>query len=230
MARVLVIADQQEPFSHEDYLLFLKTVQIKYRTCDVVHVGDEIDFHALSDYDHDPDGFSAGHELLEAIKKLKPYYRAFPKMKICNSNHVARLLKRAFKSGIPRVCIREFKQVIGAPKGWEWADEWEIDRVLYRHGIGYSGTQGALNAGKDRFMSCVIGHLHADAGILYFHNGKETIFGMNVGCGMDSDSYAARYGKDHRKKAVTSCGVVLEGRPQLIPMILNHKRRWDGEV
>lgn len=226
---VLAIADTQHPFDHEDYLPFLLEVKKKYKCDTVVHVGDEIDNHALGDYDHDPDGYSAGHELLKAIERLKPYQNAFPEMFICDSNHTARILKRAFKSGIPRGYMREFKEVINAPRKWKWDESWEFDGVLYKHGLGYTGTLGALNAAKDAHKPCVIGHLHSDAGILYFNNGKELIFGMNVGCGIDAAAYAFRYGKDCRKKPVTSCGAITSGRPYLLTMNLV-KGRWDGVV
>ena len=228
MSRVLVIADLQSPFEHRDYLNFLKCVQSKYRCETVVCVGDEVDHHCLGDYDHDPDGFSAGHELEQAIRHLEPYYKAFPKVKICTSNHPERIVKRAFKSGIPSAYMKNFKEVIQAPIGWLWADRWEIDSVAYKHGVGFSGTMGALNAAKDQFKSCVIGHLHADAGLLYFSNGDAVIFGMNVGSGIDNSAYAFKYGKNCRKKPVLSCGIVIEGRPQLITMNLDRNGRWDG--
>lgn len=229
MARVLVIADQQSPFEHRDYLDFLKEIRSKYLTDTTVHIGDEIDHHALGDYDHDPDGYSAGHELGAAIDKLTPYYRAFPKLKLCESNHTMRIIKRAFKSGIPIRYMKDFRDVIGAPRGWVWAPKWIIDDAVYKHGLGYSGTMGAINAAKDELRSCVIGHLHSDAGILYWSNGTKTMFGMNVGCGIDSNEYAFAYGKHCRKKPVLSAGIVLNGRPTLITMNLKNGR-WDGLV
>jgi hypothetical protein len=218
MARVLVIADLQTPFEHKKYLSFLKETYKKYRCNEVVCIGDEIDHHALGDYEHDPDGYSAGHELEKAIKHLLLYYKAFPKMLLCESNHTGRILKKAFKNGIPLAYMRDFKEVIGAPSNWKWREKWEIDGVVYKHGMGYSGPLGALNAAKDELRSCVIGHLHADAGILYWSNGSTTLFGMNVGSGIDPTAYAFKYAKYSRKKAVLSCGVVLDGAPYLIPM------------
>lgn len=218
MSKVLCVGDTQIPFDHDDYLSFLKAVQKKYKTNVTVHLGDEIDNCAISDYDHDPDGFSAGHELQKAIDRLRPYYKAFPKMLICRSNHVERIIKRVMKAGIPMAHIKEFKDVIGAPPGWKWSDEFVIDGVCYIHGKGYSGNQGALNAAKDRGMSTVIGHLHADSGLLFYNSGKKTIFGLNVGCGIDPKAYAFAYGKDCRKKPVLSCGVVIDGEPHLIRM------------
>jgi predicted phosphodiesterase len=102
MKRILVIADTQHPFQHEDYLAFLKAVAKKFETNTVVHVGDEVDHHALSDFDKDPDGMSAGDELKKAIDELKPYYKAFPKMYLCESNHTSRIFRKAYKVGILR--------------------------------------------------------------------------------------------------------------------------------
>jgi predicted phosphodiesterase len=230
MPRVLVISDTQCPFVHKHYLYFLKEVYRRHKCDTVVHVGDEIDHHAMSDYAPDPDGYSAGHELVAAIEILKPYYQAFPKVMVCESNHRARILKRAYKSGIPVRYMKDFKEVIEAPDGWRWAEKWEIDKVGYKHGCGYSGTMGALNAAKDEMKSCVIGHLHSDAGLLFWSNGLETIFGMNVGCGIDQESYAFAYAKTSRKKAVLSCGVVIDGKPQLILMRTNKHGEWVGNL
>ena len=48
---------------------------------------------------------------------------------------------------------------------------------------------------------------------------------MNVGCGLDTTSYAASYGKHFPKKPTIGCGVVLdEGRIGIfIPMDLGSK-------
>lgn len=229
MARVLVIADLQAPFNHRDYLPFLIRVQKKYKCDTIVCIGDEIDHHALGDYDHDPDGYSAGNELSKAIEHLTPYYKAFPEMKLCQSNHTDRIFKRAMKAGIPIKYMRDFAEVIEAPDKWKWAEEWVIDGVRYFHGCGYSGTMGALNAAKDSLKPCVIGHLHSDAGLLFWSNGKEDLFGMNVGCGINQKAYAFKYAKHSRKKAILSCGVVLDGEPHLVLMRIRNSR-WTGVV
>lgn len=230
MSRLLIIADDQHPFVHRDYLNFLKAVQMKYRTNKTVHVGDEVDHHALGDWDHDPDGFSAGHELEAAKESLKPYFAAFPELYICQSNHTDRIYRKAKSAGIPRAYIRDYREFLNAPKGWKWAKEWEFDGVLYKHGIEYRGIQGALNAATDAMRSCVIGHLHAEAGILWKQTGN-LIFGMCVGSGINVKAYAFEYGEKFRKKPILSCGVVIEGeRPYLEVMRLNKEGRWDGEV
>lgn len=230
MARVLVIADNQMPFEHRDYLWFLKSVKLKYKTNLVVHIGDELDHHCLSDWDHDPDGFSAGHELKEAKIHLKPYMQAFPEMMICTSNHTVRIYAKAKKAGIPRAYLKDYKDFLDAPSGWKWADSWEIDGVKYLHGVQYSGIQGALNACRDALKPCVIGHLHAEAGLSFWSNGREVLWGLNVGSGIDADAYAFEYGKVMRKKPILSCGVVINGRPYLEFMGLDKNKRWDGKL
>jgi hypothetical protein len=111
--------------------------------------------------------------------------------------------------------MRTYQEVINAPKGWVWQDEWIIKakypfRVV--HGMGYSGANGARNAAIDAKMSTAIGHLHSHAGVSYIqtqgHN--QTIWGMNTGCLIDPDSFAFHYGKYSRNKPILSLGVVLD--------------------
>jgi len=199
MSRVLCIADTQNPFEHRDYLDFLKAVAKKYKVNEVVHVGDEVDSHALGDWDKDPDGMSAGDELKAAIISLKAYYKAFPRALVCTSNHTDRIFKRAFKAGIPMAYLRGYQEFLEAPKGWKWADRWEIDGVVYEHGLGYSGAMGAMKAAMDNMKPTVIGHLHSDAGIHYWANSDKLVFGMNVGSGIDRHQYAFKYGRSIRR-------------------------------
>ncbi len=229
MSRVLVIADSQNPFVHPDYLAFLLAVAKQYKTDTTVHVGDEVDHHALSDYDHDPDGLSPGHELTEAIESLKPFYKSFPDTKVCESNHASRIFTKAYKCGIPKAYLKDYREFLQAPDGWKWAVKWEIDGVIYKHGVGYSGTMGALNSAKDEMKPCVIGHLHSDAGILFWSNGSEVLWGMNVGCGIDEKAYAFAYSKNTRKKSILACGVVIDGKPILIQMKTKNGR-WTREL
>lgn len=227
---VLVIPDTQFPFEHVDMFDFLKAVVKKYQPNDFVHIGDEVDLHAMSNFDHDPDGYSAGHELKEALKKMHILYKIFPKMKVCTSNHTARPFRKAMKHGIPKAFLRDYHEFLEAPKGWEWADKWEIDGVVYEHGEGQSGANGALKAALGNMQSTVIGHLHAFAGIAWSANPRHLIFGFNCGCLIDNKAYAFAYGKNFKNKPILGCGVVIKGIPIFIPMILNTKGKWTKEL
>jgi len=226
----LVISDLHCPFQHPDAFAFLTAVKKKYSPTSVVCIGDETDMHAMSDYDHSPDGYSPGDELKAALQEMKKLYRIFPEVKSCISNHTARPFRRAEKFGIPRAFLRSYKEFLEAPAGWEWADRWEIGGVVYEHGEGVSGAQGHLKAATQNMQNTVIGHIHTGAGIAYSANSKHLIFGMNVGWLGDKDRYAFAYGKTNRAKPVVSTGLVQNGIPILIPMQLKKGGRWTGEL
>lgn len=186
--------------------------------------------HAMSDYNHDPDGYSPGHELKAAQKELAKLYSLFPSVKSCISNHTARPFRRAEKFGIPREFLRSYGEFLKAPSGWSWADKWEIDGVLYEHGEGVSGQNGAIKAALQNMQNTVIGHIHSFAGINFSANPKHLVFGMNVGWLGDKDAYAFAYGKTMRTKPVISTGLVKDGIPILVPMQLKKGGRWTGKL
>lgn len=195
-----------------------------------ITVSGNCDNHALSDYDHDPDGDAAGPEFTKALKCMKKLYKIFPIMKVCTSNHGARPFRRAKKYGIPKVYLKDYKDFMEAPEGWEWRDKWEIDGVIYEHGEGVSGKQGHLKAALQNMQSTVIGHLHTNAGIEYAANRRHLIFGFGVGCLLDQEKYAFAYQKTQRDKPLIGCGMVRRGIPLFVPMILEKGGRWIGQL
>lgn len=223
---VLAVSDLQMPFEHKDSLEFLKWVKGKYKPTVVVNIGDEVDMSALSDYDHDPDGYSAGHELEKAISHLQAHYKLFPDTLVCTSNHTARPFRRAHKYGIPKAYLKDYRDFLKAPKGWVWADKHEIDGVVYEHGEGQSGPLGALKQALANMQPTVIGHLHSHAGIQFSANSKHLIYGFNVGCLIDVNAYAFAYGKKLTQKPILGVGIIEKGIPQYIPMLLDKHGRW----
>lgn len=227
---ILVIPDLHCPFQHKDALEFLKLVKAKHKPNEFICVGDEVDAHALSDYDHDPDGHSAGHELEASIEALQGYYKEFPDMKVCTSNHTSRPFRRAMKFGLPKAYLRSYGEFLQAPKGWTWGDKWEVDGIIFEHGDAHSGKNGALSAAQGNMQSTVIGHIHSFAGIAYYANPKHLIFGFNAGCLIDKDAYSFAYGAKIKTKPIIGCGVITRGIPQFIPMTLNKQGRWAGKI
>ena len=61
--RILVISDLHIPYHHKDSFEFLREIKKEYKPDFVVNIGDLLDFHAISMHSHDPDLYSAGHEL-----------------------------------------------------------------------------------------------------------------------------------------------------------------------
>lgn len=227
---VLVIPDLQIPFEHKDALDFITDVYHSVEPSVVVNVGDEVDQMAMSRFDPDPAGDGPSVELAKAIDRLQPWYETFPEMKVCISNHTDRVYKKAFLAGIPEEYMKEVSDWMEAPKGWEWAQFHEVDGVRYEHGDAQGGMYAARNLALRNRQSTVIGHHHSHGAVFYIANDTETVFGMNVGCLIDNDSIAFRYGKMAAFKPTLGCGVVVDGVPFFVPMLLDKDRRWTGEL
>lgn len=226
---VLVIPDLQIPFHHRDAFDFLEGARRKYKPTQVVCIGDEVDFHAMSDFTHNPDGYSAGHELAKSTEILQDLYAMFPIVKSCISNHTDRPIRRAEKSGIPKAFFRTYKEFLKAPNGWEWQNYWIIDDVRYEHGDALSGGQSVLNrAAIQNQRSTVFGHFHTGAGIKYVASPESLMFSFNVGCLIDRHSYAFEYAQSNKQRPILGLGIVQHGIPFFVPMVLKRGGRWIG--
>lgn len=228
--KVLFIPDLHVPFHHKDALGFLKAVKKKFKPDEIVCAGDFEDWHSISMHDHDPNGLSAGEELKRLRDESKPFFKLFPKLKMCTSNHGSLPFRRAFKYGMPSEIIKDYRDILQAPKGWVWADYFEIDNVIYEHGDPFSGQLAALKAAEQNMQSTCIGHVHTFAGIQYSANSRHLIFGFNAGCLIDHHSYAFAYAKKIKRKPVLGCGIIIDGVPTFIPMRLNKNGRWTGKI
>jgi len=209
-SRVGVIGDTHLPFTLPEYLPFLQETFHKWGVNTVVHIGDLLDNHAISFHKPDPDGRSAGDEYQSAIDALGPWYRAFPNVKWIVGNHDALPARKIFDAGLPANMLRT--NYYQAPPGWSSAESYEIDGVLYTHGIGCGGVNGHRLLSQKRGQSCVIGHIHMTAGVAYqsAHDGIQR-FGLAVGCGVDHESYAMAYARYFGRPSI-GCGIVLGGR------------------
>ncbi|MGH3056462.1 MAG: hypothetical protein ACRDL7_15925 [Gaiellaceae bacterium] len=228
--RVLAISDKQIPFEHKDALEFVCAVRDAIEPTVTVNVGDEVDQMAMSRFDPDPEGDGPGVELRKALKHLRGWYAEFPEMLVCESNHTARVYKQAFLAGIPEAYLRTVPEWLDAPEGWVWANHWDIDGVRYEHGDAQGGQGAARNLAIRNRQSTVIGHHHSHGGVLYIANDDEMIFGMNVGCLIDMNSIAFRYAKMAANKPTLGVGIVIEGVPFFVPMLINGRGRWTGEL
>lgn len=208
---VIVIGDTQAPFHHKNYVDFLSDIKKKYKCTQAVHIGDELDFHQHSKYVKDPEAMGIMREYTEGIKFMKQLYKLFPKAKACVSNHTIRPWARAAEVGIPHSWMKSYRELLQAPRGWQWSPRWEIDNVIYEHGVGKSGANGHVKAAEKNRQSTCIGHLHAHLGVKYLASHSDLIFGMNVGCGIDINAYAFKYGMFTGDKPTLGCGVVIDG-------------------
>jgi DNA-binding LacI/PurR family transcriptional regulator len=70
-SRILFISDLHSPYQHENAVEWLNLLKGKYSPTRVICVGDELDKHAMSYHESNPDLYSAGHELEEAKKVME---------------------------------------------------------------------------------------------------------------------------------------------------------------
>ena len=117
---ILIISDTHIPYHHPDLIPFLKDLKEIYKPDRVIHIGDEVDKHAMSFHDSDPDLPSAGDELKESLPIIKQIETLFPKMDLLDSNHGSLVYRRALKHGIPKAYLRDYNEFLKVGKGWKY--------------------------------------------------------------------------------------------------------------
>lgn len=227
---ILVISDLHCPYQHPDAVKFLAACKAKFRPDQVICIGDEADFHSLSYHESNPDLSSAGDELEQAIEALKPIYKLFPICTLIESNHGSMVLRKALTGGIPKKAIRGYNEVLDAPKGWKWVDDvviqTDLGPVYFCH--GKTTTPGKL--ASQYGMSTCQGHFHEKAQVNYISTPERLMFDMHTGCLADDKSLALQYNKINPKRPIVSIAIILNGVPQIVPMVLNRNSRWVGRV
>lgn len=208
---VLVIGDLHLPFTDINYLKFCREQQERFNCGTVIQIGDIVDHHAQSFHASDADGLSARDELILAVKQLQDWYKVFPEVTITLGNHDRIIARKLFSVGISQRWMKPLGEVLETPN-WKFVEQIIHNNIMYVHGEG--GT--AVKKASDEMISVCQGHLHTEGYIQFLNGGKN--FGMQVGCGIDFNTYAFAYAQ-RGKRPVLSCGVVLNQSPILIPMI-----------
>lgn len=224
---ILHIPDQHSPYAHPDALDFVREVKKHFPVDLVVNAGDEVDYHALSFHDSDPNLDSAGTELEKAKVWLQELYDIFPEQLVCSSNHGSLVYRQAKAHGIPVQAIKRYRDILfpehGAT-GWSWADRWVVKTplgdVMFRH----SSSNPVADAAHNR-CNLLVGHAHSKMEIAYAR-GDFTYWGGTGGCLVDEDSLALAYGKLIPKRPIIGVTVILEGLPMSIPMRVDQHNRW----
>ena len=204
-SRILVIGDLHCPFDLEEYFDFCKETYARFNCNQVIFIGDVIDNHYSSYHETDADGLGGADELELAIQRLQRYYKEFPKADVIIGNHDRLIMRKAQTSAIPTKWIKSYKEVLEVPT-WNFTERVVYNDVQYIH--GEAGT--ARIKSRADMLSTVQGHLHTQAYTEYTVGRRFKIFGMQIGSGIDFDSYAMAYAKAGKKPAV-GVGVILGG-------------------
>lgn len=229
--RLLCISDMHKPYGHPDTAAFLFALDDKYHFDHVLIGGDEIDHHAMSFHDHDPDLPNPGYELELAIKDLEPLFKRFPNADVLESNHGSLVYRKGKHHGFPRQVLKSYAEILRAPAGWTWREEFSYQfsnghRAVAHH--GYSAN--TLLASQKRASSLIQFHFHNSLSVQYWQNRDGLHFALQCGCLIDDTSLAMEYNKLTVNRPIGGCAGVFEGIPRLFPMPLNSKNRWNGIV
>lgn len=220
-SRILFISDLHIPYNHPNALPFLKHLKEKYSPTRVICLGDEIDHHAISFHDSDPDLMSAGDELRAALPVIAELHEMFPELDLIDSNHGSLAYRKAKTHGIPRHYIRSYNDVLEVGDGWQWFHDMTIElpdgqKVYIHHGK----SSEAIKTSQAMSMSHVCGHFHESFGVKYWANPNGLFFAMNSGCLISDDSLAFAYNNANLKRPIIGTSLIIDGVPVLEAMPL----------
>lgn len=206
----LIISDLHAPFIREDYLEFCWDMYNKWNCNNVIFIGDIIDNHYTSFFDTDPDGHSAREELDLAIAQAHGFYKLFPEAIVTSGNHDMIPVRKAFNAGISNRWLKTISEVLQTP-GWKFVPVHWINNIMICHGIGRQATTRM----RQDMVSVIQGHFHSKSYISYQVGTDRKTFAMQLGCGVDNNSYAMAYNRWFPRPHI-NCGILLNNE---IPII-----------
>ncbi len=228
-SRILLISDLHIPYHHQDAIAFLNHLKEKYNPTRVICLGDEVDGHALSFHDSDPDLPSAGDEIRQALPVIAELFKIFPQMDILESNHGSLVWRKAKVFGIPKHYIKSYNEVLGVDSGWKWSFDLTVDlpngQKCYMH---HGKTSNIIQLSQQMGMNATQGHYHETFKIDYWGNSTGLYWGMQCGCLIDDDKLAFNYNNVNIKRPIIGTGLIIDSMPVLEPMRLDKDGRWVG--
>jgi len=161
--KTLIISDLHFPYAHKDSLPFLKAVKSWLKPDRVVNIGDEVDYHAISFHDKDPDLDNATQELLKARKDIKKLEKLFPKMDLLHSNHGSLVFRKRKYHGLPDYIIKDYPDILDVnKKNWKWHDKLILHDKYGSYYFVHNMNKDPLKSSMAISMNFIQGHFHTD--------------------------------------------------------------------
>lgn len=222
MARVLVCGDTHAPCMLPEYVDFLRDIWQQWQCDTFLHIGDLVDFSAISFHDRLPGFPNAVDEYALALEQVQLLYKAFPKGTVLLGNHDVRPARLGATVNIPEFMLVPYQQLWQTPN-WKYVPRYgthSLDGVIYQHGeTGYGGLRSAIRNAQSNFTSVVQGHLHSQCGVEWFCNGEHRVFAMQTGVGIDIKKIQFDYARKLNHRPILGCGVVLDGRHAFVEVM-----------
>jgi hypothetical protein len=234
---ILVLSDLHIPYHHEDSINFLRAVKEHYNIDNnnpnhhIWNSGDEADFAGISYHEKEQSLDNQHTETIKARKVFQELEELFPNMILVHSNHGSMLYRRGKTAGIPNYMLRDYNEVLGVGEGWKWYADYKFQMnngqwVFMTHGMKKNG----LALAKEMGMCVIQGHYHTEFNITYTSNPMSLNWSMMVSCLINDDSRAFAYNKVNSARVILGCGIIINGQPKLLPMVLEKGGRWNGQV
>ena len=121
--------------------------------------------------------------------------------------------------------------MLGVGPGWTWHEDLILTAsngqlIYFCHGK----YKDVLKVAQQYGMCTVQGHYHTSYKIDYWSNPNELLWGMQTGCLINMKSLAFEYNKLQKSRPVIGTGVIIDGLPRLIPMVLKQNGRWNRKI
>lgn len=151
-------------------------------------------------------------------------------MWLLESNHGSMILRRAMAKGMSKFFLKDYNEILEVSHKWKWIERLVLDTDKGKIVFAHQMTKDIAKSVQATAMSCVQGHYHTTSEIKYVGNDFHLNFGMSVGCLVDKKSLAMAYMKVNLAKPILSCGVITNGIPYIVPMVLKKNGSWDGNI
>jgi hypothetical protein len=133
--------------------------------------------------------------------------------------------------GIPRKYLKSYNEILEAPKLWKWHNTLTLSlpnkqKLFVCHGMKKNGVKLAESMG----MNVLQGHYHTEFNIQFSSSPSQLIWSLQIGCSIDDNSLAFHYNKITPGRPIIGHGIIINGIPKLLPMILDKTGKWIGVV
>lgn len=230
---ILVLSDTHFPYVKKEYFKWIKKLRDKLKPTLVIHIGDLVDFHSISQHLHSAELPNIKYEIEDAKKHIKQLRKIFPcEIKIMWGNHDIRIQKLAEKSAIPNSFLKDINQILDIDPKWKWTWHEKLiltlpnkTKVFFTHHF----KSNVLSSSKELGMSYTCGHQHTRSSVEMWSSPTALNFAMCVGCSIDPKHEAFKYGKNFIKRPIISVGSIINSQPQIHSMPMKDST-WTGEV
>jgi predicted phosphodiesterase len=214
--KILVLGDIHLPFADWEALEQAREFAVKHKPDVVFTTGDLTDQKSWSRFMKEPHDDNPESEWNKTVAASKELAKMFPRLVIRRSNHDIRYIKKAAEAGIVKAMIRGLDELFPY-KGWIWElgnDPYVLDDIAFMHG---DELYGSVKVKVQQLgLNVVQGHTHK-AEIVYNCTFNRRLWGMDVGCMIDTKSAAFDYAAKALSKVWVGHGWVQDGVPYLFP-------------